>query len=324
MTSSADGPEARGRQIAELDSQIEQFRTAGQDTRPVEAAREYLKAQLARYLGDLDAAQAHYGAAVSGFKQTGMSAQQATVAVEAARAMQAAGRLGPALELAGDAIDGAELLWLGMSAADRLHTPRELVDAADAAVPIAFTAGEAVRMFDILQRCKARWFNEQLVMREAARLPLFQLLAGQSVPAPALGEAIAALDEAWDGFFANDPADARPPAEDALVHAYSVEAARRRRLRPLDAATSSIDSCRHALRPAEGLLEYFVSTNETFAVLLTADTLKIEPLGIGAVELQSRVLRAVAALQSTPDFRAFARSATQSDSPKRQDARRCR
>jgi hypothetical protein len=32
----------------------------------------------------------------------------------------------------------------------------------------------------------------------------------------------------------------------------------------------------------------------------------------------------VAALQSTPDFRAFARSATQSDSPKRQDARRCR
>jgi hypothetical protein len=315
LTLSSDNREALIRQIADIDSRILQFRTEGQDTRPVEAARYYLQAKLANQAGDLEASQTQYRAAVSGFKQAGMGAEWATVATEAARVMQKAGRLGPALELACAAIDGAELVWLGMSQADRLHTPRELVDAADAAIPIAFVAGEAFRMFDILQRCKARWFNEQLMMCEAERL--LPALAGPKKPDPLLTGAIAALDEAWNRFYSNDPPDAIPPAESALVQAYIVAIARKQKFRPLVAATSSIDSCRAALKPSEGLLEFFVGTNDTFALLLTADTLKIEPLGIGAVELQERVLRTMVAVQATPDRRAIDQSIQQSNDPER-------
>jgi CHAT domain-containing protein len=321
LTSSADTRESLARQVAELDSQIERFRLQKQDTRPVEAASEFLKAKLAGQEGDLEAMLTHYREAVSGFERIGMGAEQATVATEGARAMQAASRIEAALELAGRAVEGAESAWLSLSAADRLQQiPRELVAAADAAVPIAFAAGKHAQIFDILQRCKARWFNEQMLMREVERLPLLGALAGPEARSPLLNQTLAALDAAWNGFFEIDPVDARPAAEAALMQAYTEKTAQRRPFRPLEAATSSIDSCRSMFRPQEGLLEFFVSRDETFAVLLTAATLEVYPLGIGALELEGRVMQAAVALQSTPNRRDFMLATQQSTDSERREA----
>lgn len=282
-----DGLTAR---VAELETILAQCRAEGrQDPTPLEATRDFLAGRLAVLQGDLPAAEQKFGSSVAAFQKAEMSQQRATVAIEAATAMQSGRRLDSALRFAEEAIAGAELVWWGLSPAERLTVPRIVVEAADVAIPIACEAQADEKAFDFIQRSKARWSLEQLWMHRIATLPISAAFKDPHGPAPEFEAALRQLDAAWDACFSGDVVEQRPAAEDRVVSAYGAEAVRRRRLRPLMASTDDAATCRKALHEGEALLELFVTTKDTFAALLTRDQLRVEPLGISANKLREGV-----------------------------------
>jgi len=171
-----------------------------------------------------------------------------------------------------------------------LTTPEIVVEAADTAIPIAQEAQAPEAVFEFIQRSKARWFADQLVMSELATLPIMAAFKGTSGPAPELlQKAVDRLDAAWDAYFSGDPVDRLTQAEHELLLAYGAEMTRRFRLRPIMTSTLDARQCQAALQPDEALLELFVTTHETFAALLTRDHLRVVPLGITARQLREGV-----------------------------------
>jgi CHAT domain-containing protein len=226
-----------------------------------------------------------------------MSKERATVAIEAAQAMQSALRIDSALRFAEEAIAGAELLWWGLSPTERLSTPETMVSAADVAIPIAYEAHTDEKVFDFIQRSKARRFLEQLSMRSLVAFA-GRLLPEMGGPAPEFAAAFQQLDAAWDAYFSGEVVDQRPAAEQRVVSAYGDEVTRRRGFRLSIVTTADAKTCQVALGEGEALLEIFVTTHETFAALLTRDHLRVVPLRISAKELRHRVYSGYIALAS--------------------------
>jgi CHAT domain-containing protein len=289
--------------LPEFEATITEARAEGLDPTPVEAARDFLAGRLAVLQGNPPIAEQNFRKSTDAFRKLEMSAERATVAIEAAQAMQSAHRIDSALRFAEEAIAGAELLWWGLSPLERLTTPEIMVYAADVAIPIAHEAHADEKAFDFIQRSKSRRFLEQLEMHFFETLPISAAFAETHGPAPDFDAALQQLDAAWDAYFSGDVVDQRPDAEERVESAYGAEVVRRHRLRPISVPTADARTCRLALGEGEALLELFVTTSETFAALLTRDQLRVVPLGISKKELRYRMCSGYIALASPkPDL----------------------
>ena len=110
--------------LPKFEAIIADFRAEGRkDITPIEATRDFLAGRLAVLEGNLPDAEQKFGTSIDAFRKIEMSKERATVAIEAANAMQSARRIDPALRFAEEAIAGAELVWWGLTPTERLTTP---------------------------------------------------------------------------------------------------------------------------------------------------------------------------------------------------------